>query len=73
MCLSYLYDKIKKDLYSGLLTRMVFIDLQRAFDTIDHNILIKKVPFLAFNDKTIKWYTSYLSKRKFIIGIENTY
>ena len=50
---------------------MVLIDLQKAFDTIDHNILIKKIPFLGFTDETIKWYTSYLSNRKFIISMEN--
>ena len=56
-CLSYLYDKITKGFHSGLLTRMVFIDLQKAFDTIDHNILIKKMPFIGFTG-TVKWYTS---------------
>ena len=39
-CLSYLHDKITKGFDSGLLTGMVLIDLQKAFDTIDHNILI---------------------------------
>ena len=38
--LSYLHDKITKGFDSGLLTGMVLIDLQKAFDTIDHNILI---------------------------------
>ena len=52
---------------------MVLIDLQKAFDTIDHNILIKKMPFLGFTDETVKWYTSYLSNRKFIISMENAY
>ena len=38
--LSYLHDKIIKGFDSGLLTGMVFIGLQKAFDTIDQNILI---------------------------------
>ena len=50
---------------------MVLIDLLKAFDTIDHNILIKKMLFLGFTDETIKWYTSYLSNRKFFISMEN--
>ena len=29
------------------------------------------MPFLDFTDERIKWYTSYLSNRKFIISIEN--
>ena len=39
-CLSYLQDKVAKGFYSGLLTEMIFIGLQKAFDTIDHKILI---------------------------------
>ena len=31
------------------------------------------MPFLGFTDETIKWYTSYLSNRKFIISTENAY
>ena len=42
MCLSYLIDKILSGFDSGLLTGMILIDLQKAFDTIDHNILLKK-------------------------------
>ena len=34
--------------YSGLLTGMILIDLQKAFDRIDHNILIKKNVFSKF-------------------------
>ena len=52
---------------------MVFINLQKEFDTTDHDSLIKKVFFLGFTDETIKWCTSYLSNRKFIISIENAY
>ena len=41
-CLSYFHDKITKGFDSGLLTGMVLIDLQKAFDTIDHYLFIKK-------------------------------
>ena len=40
-CLSYLHDKIIKGFDSGLLTGIILIDIQKAFDTIDHNILIR--------------------------------
>ena len=44
-CLSYLHGKITKGFGSSLLNSMVFIDLQKVFDTIDHNILIKNCFF----------------------------
>ena len=52
---------------------MVLVDLQKAFDTIDHNVLIKKIYFLGFTSETTLWYRSYLSNRKFIISIEDAY
>ena len=44
-CLSYLTDKILKGFDSGLLTGMILIDLQKAFDTIDHEILLDKMKY----------------------------
>ena len=41
-CLSYLNNKITTGFESGLFTSMILIDLQKAFDTINHDILIKK-------------------------------
>ena len=41
-CLSYLQDKVSKGFDSELLTGVILIDLQKACDTIDHKILIKK-------------------------------
>ena len=41
-CLSYLNNKIATSFESGLFTGMILIDLQKAFDTINHDILIKK-------------------------------
>ena len=60
--LSYVTDKITKGFDSGLLTGMILIDLQKAFDTIDHNILLLKMPSLGFSSEVIDWYKSYLSK-----------
>ena len=51
-CLSFLNDKILKGFDSGLLTGMILIDLQKAFDTIDHEILLEKLPCMGFSDKT---------------------
>ena len=48
---------------------MVLIDLQKAFDTIDHSILLEKMSCLGFAGKTIACYTSYLTNRSFIVNV----
>ena len=70
MCLSLLIDKILKGFDEGLLTRMILIDLQKAFDTINHEILLKKLEAIGFSDKCIRWLRSYLYERIFFIEIE---
>ena len=52
---------------------MVLIDLQKAFDTIDHQILLKKMKYLGFSKNTITWFKSYLCERKFKISINISY
>ena len=47
-CLGYLTDKITPGFEKGLFTGMILIDLQKAFDTIDHQILLKKLNIYAF-------------------------
>ena len=71
--LSYLTDKILTDVDSGLLTRMILIDLQKAFDTINHAILLKKMVSLGFSNNSIMWFQSYFSDRCFLVNIKNNY
>ena len=48
-CLSFLNDKILKGFDKGLITGMILIDLHKAFDTIDHDILLKKLYATGFS------------------------
>ena len=52
---------------------MILVDLKKAFDTIDHHILIKKMKYLGFLKNVIAWFKSYLSKRNFKININTSY
>ena len=72
-CLSYLNNKIATGFESGLYTGMILIDLQKAFDTVNHNIVLKKIEFIGFSEKTTKWFKSYLSNRKFKAHIKNIF
>ena len=64
--LSYLTDKIlagfDSGFDSGLLTGIILIDLQKAFDTINHQILLRKMTSLGFSNHTIMGFQSYLSE-----------
>ena len=42
----------------------VFIDLSKAFDTVNHNILLNKLSLYGIKNNSLKWFSSYLSDRK---------
>ena len=72
-CLSDLNNKIATCFESGLHNGMILIDLQKAFDTINHEILINKMEFLGFFKNVILWFKSYLSLRKFKVNLNKSF
>ena len=48
-------------------------DLQKAFDTIDRNILLEKLKTIRFCNDTVNWFHSYFPYRAFLVSIESKY
>jgi hypothetical protein len=61
-CLA-LTDFISKSLDSKNFTAVVFLDIKKAFDCVDHKILIQQLKNLNFNCRQIKFFKSYLQGR----------
>ena len=72
-CLSYLIGKISNGFNSCLLTGMVLIHLQKVFDTIDHYILLQKLPSLGFSNEVMDLFRLYLRSRKFNVNLHDKF
>ena len=49
---------------NGLINGVIFIDLKKAFDTINHKILLRKLTSYGIDHRALKWFDSYLSDRQ---------
>ena len=65
-CLIYLHDLIRKEISNGKVVGVLLLDVQKAFDSVDHQQLCKKIE-IAGLDPT--WFRSYLQNRKQIVTV----
>ena len=69
---TYFSDLIKTSMDEGKLTGAVFVDLRKAFDTIDHATLIAKLPIYGVHGKELTWFESYLFNRHQFVSYQGT-
>ena len=63
-CLIDLIEEISTSLDQGDYAVSIFLDLSKAFDTVNHSILLSKLSFYGIQKPHIDWFKSYLNKRK---------
>lgn len=69
---SNLLESILLSINSKKHTGVLFIDLQKAFDSIDHEILINKLNAYGVRENALLWFRSYLSDRVQRVLVNNT-
>ena len=69
--LAHLTDNILQSLDKGGFTREVFFDLLKAFDTVDHVLLVEKLKTIGASSQVVKWFASYLESRYQVTSVEN--
>ena len=62
--LIHMTETIRAALDAGYVTCGIFVDFQKAFDTVNHEILLKKLEHYGFRGVINDWFRSYLTNRK---------
>ena len=66
-----LIDQIKASFGDKQMTCGIFIDLSKAFDTVNHQILLQKLEHYGIRGKALELFKSYLENRKQYVQIDN--
>ena len=71
--LTFMIDGWLKAVDKGELIGVVFLDLAKAFDLLDHELLLQKLQKYRFSYTSLQWFSSYLNDRRQIVSISNTF
>ncbi len=64
-------DRIMVEMDKNDIPINIYLDLSKAFDTLDHNILIDKLSYYGINDIALKLFQNYLTDRKQFVEIND--
>ena len=65
-------DKIQRTIEANLFSCGIFLDLSRAFDTVDHSILLAKLEHYGIRGLANEWFRSYLTNRQQFVSVNNS-
>ena len=62
-----LVSEVAKNIENMKFTVTIYLDLSKAFDTLEHSTLISKLELYGIRGVTLKWYREYLDSRKLLV------
>ena len=69
LALAQLYDKVLEAMANKKHVIGIFMDLSKAFDTLNHDILLKKLEVYGIRGVTLSWFSDYLSNRQQYVDV----
>ena len=64
LAITEIVENLLTELQNGKLVAGIYLDLSKAFDTVDHNILLDKLEHYGIRGNPLKWFKSYLQNRQ---------
>ena len=64
------YDSILSMLEKGHKVDSIYVDFSKAYDKVDHNILLKKIKSLNIGEKIVEWIGNFIKKRIQVVRVE---
>ena len=71
--ITQLINNVLQNQASGKFTVSVFLDLKKAFDILDHKILLKKLQYYGIRNSCLGWFSSYLNNRSQCTLVNSSY
>ena len=69
MAIIDMHSKIVNALEDKTIACCILLDFEKAFDTVNHNILIRKLENFGIKDIPLEWFESYLNEHKQLLKI----
>ena len=64
-------DRLTENMDKGKISITIYLDLSKAFDTLNHEILLDKLNYYGVKDTANDWFRSYLTNRKQFVSFDN--
>ncbi len=72
-CLIDFLENLYSNIDKGETVGVLFLDLKKAFDTVNHSILVSKLSHLGISNEALEWIESYLYGRSQVTFVNHTY